>query len=114
MSRVLNTRQPEYRVGVRHRSPVVDDTLIAIGVLLALAGVSLQFAPSSWWLAHFSQAYYLGSYIVGGLLLATGFGVYADRTMEEDDRASTRMVAATMLAIVALTGVVIAALVLAF
>lgn len=110
MSQVLDRQRTEYRVPVRHRSPVIDTTLIAIGALVALVGVYFQFAPSSWWLAHFSEAYHLGSYVVGGLFLSAGFGVRADRFAKEDGRASQRMVAATMLAIAALLGVVLVAL----
>ncbi len=114
MSQVLDRQRTEYRVPVRRRSPVVDYTLITIGALVALVGVYFQFAPSSWWLAHFSEVYHLGSYIVGGLLLATGFGVFADRTMQEDGHASTRVITATVLAIAALAGAVVAAVVLVF
>ncbi len=114
MSQVLDRQRTEYRVPVRRRSPVVDYTLIAIGALVALVGVYFQFAPSNWWLAHFSEAYYLWSYVVGGLFLTTGFGVFANRTMEEDGHASTRAITATILAILALAGAVVASLVLIF
>jgi nitrate reductase gamma subunit len=114
MSQVLERKRTEHRVPVRRRSRVVEVTLMTIGALVALVGVYFQFAPSSWWLAHFSEAYHLGSYILGGLTLAAGFGVFADRAMDEDGRASTRVTTGMVLAIIAGAGAVIAALVLTF
>lgn len=111
MTQVLDRQKTEYRVPVRRRRHVLDTTLITIGALAALVGVYFQFAPSSWWLAHFSEAYYLWSYIVGGLTAAVGFGVYANRSME-DGVVSTRTVVGYFLAIAAVIGAMVAVLAL--
>ena len=77
MSGVLERERT--RIPVRRRSPVLDYTLIVLGALVALVGLYFQFAPSDWWLAHFSEAYQYGCYTLGGLMLGAGFGVFADR-----------------------------------
>src|SRR6266498_5296104 len=60
------------RIPVRRRRPILDSTLIIMGALAALAGLYFQFAPSDWWLAHFSEMYQFGSYTLGGLSLGPG------------------------------------------
>jgi hypothetical protein len=77
---------------------VLDYTLFVLGALLALAGVYFQLAPSDWWLAYVSEAYQYGSHTLGGLILEAGFGVYADRTLEEDGYRSTRVITGSTLA----------------
>jgi hypothetical protein len=98
----------EHHIPVRGRSPILDYTLIVIGALLALAGAYFQFAPSDWWLADFSEAYQLGGYTLGGLILAAGFGVYADRTLEEDGYRSERVITGITLAVAAVIGAAVA------
>jgi hypothetical protein len=108
MSRVLERERST--IPVRRRSAVLDSTLIAIGALAALAGLYFQFAPSDWWLAHFSEVYRLGGYSLGGLILAAGFGVYADRVFKEDGYASARSATGATLASLAVVGAIVAAL----
>lgn len=114
MSQVLERKPTEYRVPVRRRRHVIDYTLIVIGAVITLMGVYFQFAPSDWWLAHFSEAYHLGSYALGGLVLAAGLGLYADHAMDEDGPGSSRATTATVLAAIAVLGAIIAALVWTF
>jgi hypothetical protein len=112
MSQVLERERTEYRAPVRGRSPVLDYTLMTIGALAVAVGLYFQFAPSEWWLAHFSGLYHPASYTVGGLFLTAGFGAYARRVSDEDDSGSTRAVVGTILALIACAGAVIAALAL--
>ena len=107
MSRVLERERT--RLPARRRSPVLDYTLVIVGALAALAGLYFQFAPSDWWLAHFSEAYQYGAYTLGGVLLGAGFGVYAERNFDETGR-SARVSATVTLAIVAVAGAVAAVL----
>ena len=108
MSQLLERERT--RIPVRRRSPILDYTLIIIGAVVALCGVYFQFAPSDWWLAHFSEVYDLGGYTLGGLIMAAGFGVYADRTLEEDGFRSGRVIAGITLAVAAVVGAAIAVL----
>jgi len=112
MSQVLAREQTEYRTPVRGRSSVLDLTLMAAGALAVAIGAYVQFAPSEWWLAHFSGLYHVASYTVGGLFLTAGFGVFARRAIDEDGSGSTRAVVGAILALVACAGAVIAALAL--
>ena len=107
MSHVLERE----RTGVpaRRRSPVLDSTLVIVGAVAALAGLYFQFAPSDWWLAHFSEAYQYGAYTLGGVLLGTGFGAYAERNFDENGPSARVSVAAT-LAVVAVAGALAAVL----
>jgi hypothetical protein len=107
MSRVLERDRTS--VPARRQSPVLDYTLVIVGAFAALTGLYFQFAPSDWWLAHFSEAYQYGAYTLGGVLLGTGFGVYAERNFNETGR-SARVSAAATLATVAIAGAVAAAL----
>lgn len=95
---------------VRRRSPILDSTLIILGALAALAGLYFQFAPSDWWLAHFSEAYQFASYTLGGLILGAGFGVFADRMFKEDGRPSARSETGIALAFLAIVGALTAVL----
>jgi hypothetical protein len=108
MSRMLE--QERLRIPVRRRSPILDYSLIVLGALVALAGLYFQFALSDWWLAHFSEAYQYGGYTLGGLLLGAGFGVFADRTLEEDGYRSTRVSTGVTLAVLAVVGAAVAVL----
>jgi hypothetical protein len=113
MSQLLERERTH--IPVRHRlagrrSAILDYTLIIIGALVALVGLYFQFAPSDWWLAHFSEAYHFGGYVLGGLFLAAGFGVFADRTFAEDGYRSGRVIAGITLAIVAVLGAALAVL----
>ena len=107
MSRVLERERVRVPVPVRYRSRVLESTLIILGALAVLAGLYFQYAPSDWWLAHFSEVYQF-AYGLGGLILGAGFGVYADRTYEEDGRASARMATGVTLAILAFVGALLA------
>ena len=108
MSGVLERERT--RIPVRRRSPILDYTLIVLGALVALAGLYFQFAPADWWLAYFSEAYQYGGYILGGLILGAGFGVFADRTLEEDGFRSTRVSIGITLAVLAVIGAAVAVL----
>ena len=108
MSRTLERERTP--VPVRHRSPILDYSLIVLGAAAALAGLYFQFAPSGWWLAHFSEAYQYGGYTLGGLLLGVGFGVYADRAVVEDGHPSARSATGITLAVIAVVGAAVAAL----
>jgi hypothetical protein len=108
MSRVLEREWARVPVLVRYRSRVLESTLISLGALAALAGLYFQFAPSDWWLAHFSEGYQFGAYALGGLILGAGFGVYADRTFEEDGDPSARTATGVTLAILSVVGALLA------
>jgi hypothetical protein len=108
MSSVLERERTH--IPVRRRSPILDYTLIVLGALAALTGLYFQFAPADWWLAHFSEAYQYGCYTLGGLILGAGFGVFADRTLEEDGYRSTRVSTGITLAVLAVIGAALAVL----
>jgi hypothetical protein len=108
MSPVLERERT--RIPVRRRSPILDYSLIILGAVAALVGLYFQVAPASWWLAHFSEAYQYGSYTLGGLLMGLGFGVYADRTADEDGQPSDRTSVGIGLAILAFLGAAAAVL----
>jgi hypothetical protein len=108
MSPVLERERTQ--IPVRRRSPILDYSLIILGAVVALAGLYFQFAPSSWWLAHFSEAYQYGGYTLGGLLMGVGFGVYADRTADEDGQPSDRSSVGIGLAILVFLGAAAAVL----
>ena len=108
LEKELREYQAEYRVPVRNRSHAVSYTLIALGVLAAAVGVYFQYAPTSWWLAHFDEGYHFASYTLGGLLLSSGLGVYADRAYDEDGDLTGRVTTAMTIMAIAVVGLVAA------
>lgn len=92
------------------RSRAIEFTLVILGVLVAAAGAYLLFAPEDWWLGDAAEAWHLSAFIVGGVLMMTGLGVYANESFIEDGRWSARVVTGAMVALLALAGAVVAAL----
>jgi hypothetical protein len=111
MSQVLERERRDqliYRAPVSRRNPVIDFTIMTLGLLAAGVGVYFQFAPDSWWLAHFTEGYHFGAYVLGAAMLATGFGIYADRTFDEDGTRSNRVTAALTVVGLAIIAAVVA------
>ena len=55
------------------RSRTIDYALIIVGALVAAFGACIYFVPASWILADLGDAWYLGSWIAGGVLLGSQF-----------------------------------------
>lgn len=89
------------------RSRAVDYTLLVIGAIVAAFGVYTYAAPTDWFWAGLDEGWYLGSLVVGGVLLTAGFGFLGAGMRDHDGFWSTRAVAAFVAAGVALVGAVI-------
>ncbi len=96
------------------RSRAIEFTLAILGFLFLGAGAYLLFAPDSWWLGDLAEAWHLSAFIVGGVLVMTGLGVYANESYLEDGHWSARVVTGMVVALLALAGAVTAALMLVF
>ncbi len=96
------------------RSRAIEFTLAFLGVLCVAAGAYLLFAPEDWWLGDIVDAWHLSAFVIGGVLMMTGFGVYANEAFIEDGRWSTRVVTGATIGVLALAGAVVAALFLIF
>ena len=94
----------------RHR--MVDYTLMVIGALVAAFGAYTYFVPSSWVLADLSEAWYLGSWIAGGVLLTAGFGLLGASIRDRSGYWTASAVVSFVVATLALAGAVAAAVVL--
>ena len=92
------------------RSRAIEFTLALLGFLCLAAGAYLLFALEDWWLGDVVAAWHLGAFIVGGVLVMTGLGVYANESYLEDGHWSARVVTGTMIAVLALAGAITAAL----
>ena len=105
------------RLSVEHlprmfRNRTVDYTLMIVGALVALFGVYTYFAPSSWVLAGLSAAWYLSSFIVGGVLLAVGFGLLGASIRDRSGYWTAPAITSFVLGTLALAGAVVATVLL--
>jgi hypothetical protein len=94
----------------RHRT--VDYTLMVIGALVAAFGAYTYFVPTSWILAGLSAAWYLGSWIVGGVLLTAGFGLLGASVRDRAGYWTTGSVVSFVIGMLSLAGAVAAAVLL--
>jgi hypothetical protein len=104
------------RVGTEHlprlfRNRTVDYTLLVIGALVAAFGAYTYFVPAGWILADLSEAWYLGSWIAGGVLLTAGFGMLGASVRDRSGHWSADAVVSFVLGLLSLAGAVTAALV---
>ena len=94
------------------RNRTVDYTLMVIGALVAAFGAYTYFVPTSWILAGLSAAWYLGSWIVGGVLLTAGFGMLGASVRDRSGYWTTGAVVSFVLGTLSLAGAVAAAVLL--
>jgi hypothetical protein len=94
------------------RSRTVDYTLMVVGALVALFGAYTYFVPTSWVLADLSEGWYLGSFIVGGVLLTAGLGLLGASMRDRSGYWTASAVTSFVLGALALAGAVVAAVVL--
>lgn len=78
----------------------------------AAFGAYTYFVPSSWVLADLSEAWYLSSWIGGGVLLAAGFGLLGASVRDRSGYWTSRAIASFVVATLALAGAVAAAVLL--
>jgi hypothetical protein len=96
------------------RSRVIEFTLAILGFLCLGAGAYILFAQEDWWLGDLADAWHLGAFIIGGVLVMTGLGVYANESYLEDGHWSARVTSGAVVALLGLAGAVAAALFLIF
>lgn len=94
----------------RHRT--VDYTLLVIGALVAAFGAYTYFVPANWILADLSAAWYLSSWIVGGVLITAGFGMLGASIRDRSGYWTTGAVSSFVLGTLGLAGAVVAAVML--
>jgi hypothetical protein len=96
------------------RSRAIEFILAILGFVVVAGGAYLLFVPENWWLGDLAEAWHLGAFIVGGVLVMTGLGVYANESYLEDNRWTVRSVIGMAVAVLALAGAVTAAALLIF
>ena len=94
------------------RNRTVEYTLLILGALVAGFGAYTYFVPASWILADLSEAWYLGSWIAGGVLLTAGFGMLGASVRDREGHWTYDSVMSFVLGALALAGAVAAAVVL--
>ncbi len=95
-----------------HRSQVAAWVTGVVGALAAGVGAWMYYVPATWFLGGLTEAWYLGMLIGGGLLLAIAFGLVARGMLREDQELTGRVIVMTALAVLALAGAALFALVL--
>ena len=94
------------------RSRTLDYTLMTIGLVVVAFGAYTYFVPAGWILAGLSEAWYLGSWIAGGVLLTAGFGLFGASVRDRSGYWTTGAVLSFVIGTLSLAGAVIAAVVL--
>lgn len=94
------------------RSRTIDYTLMIVGAVIALLGAYTYFAPSSWFLAGLTEGWFLSGWIIGGVLLAAGFGMLGASVRDRSGYWTTGAVSSFVLSMLAMAGAVVAAVVL--
>ncbi|MDR9450341.1 MAG: hypothetical protein RI637_03895 [Acidimicrobiia bacterium] len=113
MSEILEQEQTvSAPIALPARSRVVEFTLAILGFVVAIAGAYLLFAPDDWWLGDLAEAWYMGAFIIGGVLVMIGLGVYANESYLEDDSWTARVVTGLVVALLGMAGAITAALML--
>lgn len=96
------------------RSRAIEFSLAILGFIVLVAGAYMLFALEDWWLGDLAAAWHLSTLIIGGVLVMTGLGVYANESYLEDGFWSARVITGAVVAVLALAGAVTAALFLIF
>lgn len=115
MPEILEQEQTVFApAGIPTRSRAVEFTLAIMGFVVVACGAYLLFAPENWWLGDLGETWHLGAFIVGGVLVMTGLGVYANESYLEDNHWTARAVIGMAVAVLALAGAVTASAMLIF
>lgn len=114
MSQLLEkqTTRTDHGLPRLFRNRTVDYTFLVVGALIAAFGAYTYFVPTTWVLAGLSEAWYLGSWIAGGVLLTTGFGLLGASIRDRSGHWTGEAVMSFVLATLSLAGAVAAAVVL--
>ncbi|WP_207556007.1 hypothetical protein [Intrasporangium flavum] len=114
MSQLLEKQQTEsdQLLPRLFRNRTVDYTLMVLGALVAAFGAYTYWVPSDWVLAGLSAAWYLGSWIVGGVLLTAGFGMYGASIRDRAGYWTAGAIVSFVLGTLCLAGAVVAAVLL--
>lgn len=94
------------------RSRTVDYTMLLVGAVIAAFGAYTYFVPDTWFLGDLTEAWYLGSWIVGGVVLSGGFGLLGASLRDRAGYWTAAAITSFVLGIVAIAGAVAAAVVL--
>ena len=94
------------------RNRTIDYLLIIVGALVAAFGAYTYFVPASWILADLGEAWYLGSWIAGGVLLTAGFGMLGASIRDRSGYWTARSVVSFVLGTLSFAGAVAAAVLL--
>jgi hypothetical protein len=82
-----------------------------VGVVAAAVGAWMYYVPNNWFLGNLVEAWHLGMFVGAGVLLFAAFGVLARKAYLAHRDWTTMSIWATGLAIAALAGAVVFALI---
>ncbi|WP_157557578.1 hypothetical protein [Intrasporangium oryzae] len=94
------------------RNRTIDYTLMIVGALVAAFGAYTYFVPTDWVLAGLTEAWYLGCWIAGGVLLTAGFGLLGASIRDRSGYWTAGAILSFVLGTLSLAGAVVAAVVL--
>jgi hypothetical protein len=97
------------RMPIRSRS--YEYVFGVLGVLTAAVGAWMYYVPADWFLGGLVEGWYFGMFIAAGLLLTAAFGLFARTAFVEDHGFDLPTTVYTVLALVALGGAIVFALI---
>jgi hypothetical protein len=108
---LLSERERTEITRMTTRGHVTEWWLAVVGLVAAAVGTYMYYAPSNWYLANLVEGWYLGMFIGAGLLLATGFGIFARKAFLDDQGWTTRVTTGLVALGLALAGAITFALI---
>jgi hypothetical protein len=100
--------RPQAEVTRMPRRSYITEWVIGIaGALTAGLGAWMYYVPTTWFLGGLVESWYLGMFVGAAVLLAAAFGLFARGMLKEDRVWTTRVTVMTVLAVLALAGVVV-------
>ena len=103
------TRTEITRVPVRRH--VIEWVMGVIGAVAAAVGTYMYYAPTNWFLADLVEHWYFGMFTGAGILLTAAFGVFARKAYLDGRGWTMQATVSTVVALAALAGALIFAVI---
>lgn len=112
MTLIADRQMADDLVRVPTRTRITEWTLGIVGILAAAIGAWMYYVPTTWFLGGLAEAWYLGMFIGGGVLIALAAGMLARQMFRVDHEWTARVVVTTLVTVIALAAAIVFATIL--